>query len=200
MSDPKSIFARTIGQLKQVAAVQHKMSTAMLHEELTKIATVFSTQMYQQSRNTKERYLQSVMNYSKPMGLNLVAMISNKGSYGKPDPGPTGGGLVSIFLPEGAYGFAPSMRTQSGITFCPEMPNDSMDSCFVAKGYRVKCFNGNLGDTDRFVVTSPGSYDFNWHGFSKKTSSIRIEPDTISPAQYNALKQQADSTQSQLDY
>jgi hypothetical protein len=75
-----------------------------------------------------------------------------------------------------------------------------MASCFVAKGYRVMCYNSNLDDKDQFKVTHPGSYEFGWHGFSKKTSTIRVEPDVISPAMYNAVESQKDSVQSQLDY
>lgn len=149
--------------------------------------------MGSQSKSTKERYLQSIMNYSKKMGLHLIAFISTTTSYGKY-------GGSAIFLPEGSYGFVPSFKTQKGITYCSSIPNDAISSCYVAKGYRVMCFNSNLDTKDSYKVISPGAYDLGWYGFSKKISSLRVEADVISPAVYNAVVQRADSTQSQLEY
>jgi hypothetical protein len=65
---------------------------------LSIIATQYSVAMGNYDRSTKERYLQSIMDYSKKMGLNLVALVSSTTSYGKY-------GGSSIFLPEGAFGF-----------------------------------------------------------------------------------------------
>ena len=188
-----NILVKTISELKQLSQQKDRSIDGVYGKALNIIASNYTRATNGWRRSTQERDLQGIMEESKSFGLHLVALVTTTTGYGKY-------GGSSMFLPEGAYGFAASFRTDKSMTYCPPIPNDSMESCFVAKGYRVMCYNAGLNDTDSFKVTHPGSYDFGWHGFSKKTSSILVEPDVITPAMYNSLEQKADSAQSQLEY
>lgn len=153
---------------------------------LQSIATTVAHSMQQKnlSRAQKEDTLQKIMDASSRTGLNLRAIICEADKY-------TG---KAMFLTEGSFQFVG--RLTQGTTLCPWFRNDTMTSGFVAKGYKMTLFNGLIG-SQSVVIKHPGTYNLTWHRFNDVVSSLRIQSDTISPQQFQQVKNQRDTYWSQ---
>lgn len=155
---------------------------------LQSIATTVAHSMQQKnlSRAQKEDALQKIMDASSRTGLNLRAIICEADKY-------TG---KAMFLTEGSFKFFSGLTKAPGTIMCPWFRNDTMTSGFVAKGYKMTLFDGDIGSRS-VVIKHAGTYNLTWHRFNDVVSSLRIQSDTISPQQFQQVKNQRDTYWSQ---
>lgn len=186
-----SAVATMISVMKQLKAMTTKDLSGKYGQSLIQASGEFAAAIAKHSPQIKQQLLQQVCDESHQLGLNYKAFITTTTYFGYQ-------GGTSMFLPAGMYSFAPTKTPN--VTYLKLYPNKSMQSCFVAKDYRLICYDGAINSSKQYKVESPGTKNLGWYGFSKITQSINIEPDIISTDQYDALQREAASYQVQLEY